>query len=1299
MTSSIRDLQTRASRARRRGACLNLLPNRLASPCGSLLACATLIGVLMGSTALPAWADGGAGGNVGVSTGGAGGAGFTGNPGGNSGSVAGGGGGGAGGGTGGSSSGIGAGGGGAGGTVGTPDGQAGGDATAAALGGGGGGGGGYNGNGAGAATITNSSPLAGGNGGRGGNGPSAGIGGGGGGGAGGYGAIATSNGASSNTSTISGGKGGAGGASGAAVNNHGGNGGDGGVGIQFTTTGVTFTNSGTVTGGAGGAAGAAVSSGIAGAPGAGGVGIIGSSLSIINSGTIAGGLSGDNATRANAITFTGGTNVLELQAGSAIFGNVVDPTSTGTLRLSGSTNFSFDASAIGPAAQYQGFSTFVKTGTSTWTLTGATAAVTPWNINQGTLAILNDNSLGATSGGLTFDGGTLQFQGPTVSNRDVTLNAGGGTFFTVNTNATLGGNISGSGALTKAGLGILTLSGASSYTGATNVALGTLQAGAANTFASGSAFTISSGGVLDLNNFDQALASLAGAGNVTLGSATLTVGSANTSTTLFGGISGTGGLTKVGTGTFTLSGTNSYTGATNINVGTLQAGAANAFAPGSAFTVASGAFLDLNGFNQSIGSLAGAGDVTLGAGTLTTGNDNSSTNFTGGISGTGGLTKAGSGIFTLSGTSGYTGATNVNAGTLQAGAANVFALGSAFSVASGATLDLNNFNQSIGSLAGAGAVTLGTATLTTGNDNTSTSFSGGISGTGGLTKLGSGTFTMSGTSSYIGPTDINAGTLLVNGSVTGSAFTVNSGATLGGTGTVGATTVANGGTLAPGNSIGTLNVNGTLTFNSGSTYAVEVSPSSSDKTIVSGTASLAGTAQATFLGGSYMPKSYTILTSAGLGVSTFDTFTTVGLPSGFSASLSYTPTDALLNLTATLGLGSSLNGNQQNVAGAINAFFNGGGALPPSFLAIFNLTGADLRNALTELSGESATGAQRGAFLMMGQFLGLMLDPFVDGRNVGGFGPGRLAFSDEQSGSPNPALAYGPTDQVRPRLETAFDRRWSVWGSGFGGSNNAGGDPVVGSHDITASTYGVAVGLDYRFSPDTVAGIAVAGGGTSWGLASGLGGGSSDAFQIGAYSATRSGPAYLAASLGFANHWVSTNRDSLNGDRISGRFTGQSFGARFEGGARYGNLSGGITPYVAVQGQSFQAPAYNETDIDSGGFALHYNSKDATDVRTELGTRFDAATALDPRSILTLRSRLAWAHDWVSDPSLRAVFQALPGASFIVNGAPQAKDYLLASTGFELRLTSGVTVLAKFDGEFGNNTQTYSGTGTLRYTW
>src|SRR3982075_2173738 len=146
-------------------------------------------------------------------------------------------------------------------------------------------------------------------------------------------------------------------------------------------------------------------------------------------------------------------------------------------------------------------------------------------------------------------------------------------------------------------------------------------------------------------------------------------------------------------------------------------------------------------------------------------------------------------------------------------------------------------------------------------------------------------------------------------------------------------------------------------------------------------------------------------------------------------------------------------------------------------------------------------------------------------------------------------------------------------------------------------------------------------------------------------------------------------------------------------------MFGGPTPYAAVQAQNFRTPSYSETDVNGGGFALAYNARTGTDTRSELGARFDRLLAVNPNAVLALRARLAWAHDWVSDPTLGAVFQALPGASFIVNGAAPAKNSALASAGTELRLANGVTLIGKFDGEFASHSTTYGGTGTMRYRW
>jgi autotransporter-associated beta strand protein len=100
-------------------------------------------------------------------------------------------------------------------------------------------------------------------------------------------------------------------------------------------------------------------------------------------------------------------------------------------------------------------------------------------LNAGVVAVGIDNALGAPTGGLTFNGGTLQFTNPfnLAATRPITLNAPGGTIDTNGNNTTISQGITGAGQLTKIGAGILTLTGTSSYSGGTTIAAGTLQLG------------------------------------------------------------------------------------------------------------------------------------------------------------------------------------------------------------------------------------------------------------------------------------------------------------------------------------------------------------------------------------------------------------------------------------------------------------------------------------------------------------------------------------------------------------------------------------------------------------------------------------------------------------------------------------------------------------------------------------------------------------------------------------------------------------------------------------------------------
>nr|USU31146.1 autotransporter-associated beta strand repeat-containing protein [Methylobacterium sp. OTU13CASTA1] len=605
-----------------------------------------------------------AGGKGGRATGGNGGTGYTGQAGSNATLDGGGGGGGAGGGAGGTG-GAGSGNGGAGGT---------------------------NGNGAGTATLTGNLTGA--------NGVAGAFSGGafgGGGGAGGFGAILTGNSGATNTATIRGGDGGGGG----TARYGGGGGGDGGNGVQITgqntltnaATGTirggqganaggpyasfngqpgqngpggnggigvaaaplsTITNNGAITGGNGG------SVGLGGIPfSSGGAGIVGSGLTVINTGSIAGGLAGNNAgTQADAVTFTGGSNILALGASSSF---------TGAINVqSGSLSFNQSAGTGLPAdvtlgASIIGAGGVAKLGAGTLTLTGANTYTGGTSIVAGTL-IAAPGSVG--SGAITINGGALSNtgNGGAIQNfgNAIVIGASGGAVQGQGLVLQLDGAISGSGAIAFTQGGVRLAGDNSGFTGSTtlqgNVTLGA-ESGTA--FSSSSAFRIASGSTLNTGSFNHTLGSLsdaAGSGGGTVanlsGSAvTLSVGSDGTSTTFSGviqnGVSALG-LTKIGLGTLTLAGANTYTGATTITGGTLQLGAGG-----------------------SSGSLATASAITIGAnGTLAV-NHTDLLTVGNAITGSGALQQNGTGGLKLTAANtGFTGPVALNAGTLELGAIN-----------------------------------------------------------------------------------------------------------------------------------------------------------------------------------------------------------------------------------------------------------------------------------------------------------------------------------------------------------------------------------------------------------------------------------------------------------------------------------------------------------------------------------------------------------------------------------------------------------------------------------------------------
>ena len=441
---------------------------------------------------------------------------------------------------------------------------------------------------------------------------------------------------------------------------------------------------------------------------------------------------------------------------------------------------------------YGGTGGLIKQGSGTLTLSGINTYVGATTINSGTLALVLDGTISASSGvnlavaGARFD---ISDSGAIPIIQD--LSGVTGTFVVLGVNTLTAGTanstsfagvIEGSGGFTKQGTGTLTFSGVNTYTGVTTVSEGTLALSGNGSIAASSGLDLSGAGAtfdISASGGNQTIQDLSGVGSalVVLGGNSLTVGSSN-STTFDGTIDGSGGLTKQGSGTLTLGGANTYTGTTTINAGTLALTNIGAIQDSAKVTVAVGAFFDLSGVTgyARVQTVDGGGTVQLGDSGLEI--TNGSTEFSGVItstSGSGGLRIAG-GILTLSGVSTYSSLT-----TLQQGA--TLALRGAGSIASSSSIEFQ-------------AVAAGNATFDISQTTTGTSVSAlnETRSSIGVVALGSKELVLTGTTTDFLGTITDGG---IGGGVGGRlTLAAGAGATLGGVNTyTGATTIGDGATL------------------------------------------------------------------------------------------------------------------------------------------------------------------------------------------------------------------------------------------------------------------------------------------------------------------------------------------------------------------------------------------------------------------------------------------------------------------------------------------------------------------------
>ncbi len=550
--------------------------------------------------------------------------------------------------------------------------------------------------------------------------------------------------------------------------------------------------------------------GIVFAAGAGGFDLTGNSIQI--SGAI-----NNSSTAAQTIGLAMqlmGSQVLSAAGGNIVVNGVISDGGLGYgVFISGP-----DAVVLGAANTYTG-NTTINSGTLSLANSAAVALSTVSVATSGHLAF----AAGITTpsvGGLSGSGNIALV---TAASEAVSLSVGGDGQST-----TYSGAMSSSGGLVKVGADTLTLNGATanSYSGATLITAGVLQATHNNIMSANSAMTISNASTFDMTNTTQSVGSLsstdASGNQVLLGTGLLKI--AGPGVTTFDGVISGGGSTTLQGGGLTLTNQNLFTGPMTVSGGVLQLNSAGQALTGN-LQVSGGTavWLQSNQVNSSanlgvssgLANIGGnsnsfnnvqitGGTITGTSGVITSTNDVDARSGTINaiLGGSAGLNKTTAGTVVLGAANTYSGLTTVNTGNLTL--ANPLAVQNSTVNMDGGALAFvaGNTAPSLGGLSGTGNIALATATaqpvaLNVGGNAQTTSYSGIMSGSGGLVKQGGGTFQLANYQNYSGTTVVSNGVLQLGPVTPQVPFTVsNFGANTSGAGGSNATwTVNNNGGL------------------------------------------------------------------------------------------------------------------------------------------------------------------------------------------------------------------------------------------------------------------------------------------------------------------------------------------------------------------------------------------------------------------------------------------------------------------------------------------------------------------------
>jgi len=881
---------------------------------------------------------------------------------------------------------------------------------------------------------------------------------------------------------------------------------------------------------------------------------------------------------------------------------------------------------------------------------------------------------------------------------DVDLIATGLLQVAGDSDTTLGGIISGAGgSLLKTGTGSLLLGGANTFNGGVELREGTLVLGDNGALGTG---TLSVTGDSELQSDDDVR-------NVNEAisiddTVTLTV-SGDNDLRLTGTISGDGSLTvDMGDPTkmLSLNGSNTYTGGTTLNSGGAILGNNTSFGTGDVsvtgdFTLESN--LDdrrfLNDFDVATGvTLSFTGESILQQfGTV--------------ISGLGALNidlNADDDAIVLRGVNTYEGGTTLTQGTIVL--ANNDALGDGtLTLAGDGTIESTTNSRIIDN-----DIDTGNSTLTF-DGSRDLRLTGIISGTGGLTLDAAATLTITGNNTMSGLTQINMGSHLEfdSGTLRGSVD-INDGGLLTGDGRIlgvaSDLTLRTGGTLSPGDSIGTIEVGGNYLQETGSTYIVELDADTGDADLldVTGTATLesGSTIEASLMGNGYIASGQQFaiieadggITDNGVLLVTDSATVTVDLipDPGFvdgamTWSIELSRAADAYSAAATPGNNSSIGGGLDSTIATANSDPMGAAA---SLLGSLDALDADTYNqAVSALSPEplnviTATTLQNIRNFTTEQVAYLAtVRAGIDAVPMPAPGPlpGSMALANDDPLLLAAAISYADLATQPSEIDT--DLRWGRYFKVSGVFADQ--DTTANRTGFDATAFGAQIGLDYSFSTNFVAGLALEYMYTDADLKLGLGSIQDQAIRFGPYASYYTDNWYIDASATFAWHFYNSDRNnptlglSAHGDYQGYDFTGYlGYGYKFHIDR---NLT--VTPIASVLYSHFYYESFTENG--SGGMPLTLPSRDSDSLRSRLGASVAyRVPGLKFRPIPYLY--MGWEHEYLDDDSIDAAF-ASGGNPFTIDVGTRDTDAFFLGGGVNILINRNVSAFLRIEALTGSN--------------